>query len=151
MSDRPILIAYDGSEFAQAAIEQAAAQLKNGRRAIVLTVWQLYSGGFAATVGVVPEGMREQVEDDARGVAEEGARLAREAGFDAEPVVESGDSVWRRIVDSADERDADILVLGSHGRTGLPHLLIGSVAERVASHTERPVLIAHARPSAVRL
>jgi nucleotide-binding universal stress UspA family protein len=144
MSHRPILIAYDGSDFAKAAIEQAAAQLKNGRRAIVLTVWQLYSGGFAATVGVVPEGMREQVESEARSVAEEGARLAREAGFDAEPVTESGDSIWRRIVDSADERDADIVVMGSHGRTGLPHLVVGSVAERVTSHTRLPVLIAHA-------
>jgi nucleotide-binding universal stress UspA family protein len=144
MSQRPILIAYDGSDFAKAAIEQAAVQLKNGRRAIVLTVWQLYSGGFAAAVGVVPGGMREEVERDARRVAEEGAKLAEEAGFDAEPVIETGDSVWRRIVDSADERDADIVVMGSHGRTGLSHLVMGSVAERVASHTHRPVLIAHA-------
>jgi nucleotide-binding universal stress UspA family protein len=143
MSQRPILIAYDGSDFAKTAIEQAAAQLKNGRRAIVLTVWQLYSGGFAANVGVVPEGMQEQIEKEARGVAEEGARLAREAGFDAEPVTERGDAIWRRIVDSADECDADIVVMGSHGRTGLPHLFIGSVAERVANHTRLPVLIAH--------
>ena len=144
MSQRPILIAYDGSDFAKAAIEQAAVQLKNGRRAIVLTVWQLYSGGFAAAVGVVPGGMRAEVERDARQVAEEGAKLAEEAGFDAEAVIETGDSVWRRIVDSADERDADIVVMGSHGRTGLSHLVMGSVAERVASHTHRPVLIAHA-------
>jgi nucleotide-binding universal stress UspA family protein len=144
MSKRPILIAYDGSEFAKSAIKHAAAQLEKGRQAIVLTVWQLYSGGFAATVGVVPEGMQEDVEREARKVAEEGAELARKAGFDAEPVTEHGDSIWRRIVDSAEERDADLLVMGSHGRTGLSHLLIGSVAERVASHTERPVLIAHA-------
>ena len=143
MSERPILIAYDGSKYAKAAIKQAAAQLQNGRQAIVLTVWQLYSGGFAPSVGVVPEGMREQVESDARRVAEQGAKLARNAGFDAEPVTESGDSIWRRIVDSAEERDADIVVMGSHGRTGLSHLVLGSVAERVASHTERPVLIAH--------
>ena len=144
MSNRPILIAYDGSDCAKAAIQQAADQLTNGRRAIVLTVWQLYSGGFAAAVGVVPDGMREQVESDAHRVADEGAKLARKAGFDAEPVTETGDSIWRRIVDSADEQDADIVVMGSHGRTGLPHLLLGSVAERVTSHTSRPVMIAHA-------
>ena len=45
--DHPILIAYDGSDYAKAAIKQAGEQLRNGRRAIVLTVWQPYSAaGF---------------------------------------------------------------------------------------------------------
>jgi nucleotide-binding universal stress UspA family protein len=144
MSNRPILIAYDGSEFAKAAIRQAAEQLQNGRRAIVLTVWQPYGGPFVGVGGVVPEELAEEVESDARRMAEEGAGLAREVGFDAYPVAESDDSIWRRIVESADERDASIVVMGSHGRTGIAHALIGSVAERVARHTERPVLIAHA-------
>jgi nucleotide-binding universal stress UspA family protein len=78
-------------------------------------------------------------------VAEEGARLARSAGFDAEPHVEQGDPVWQRIVESAEEHDADILVLGSHGRTGISGVLLGSVAAAAASHTDRAVLITHDR------
>ena len=142
MSDSPILIAYDGSDYAKGAIEQAAEQLGNGRRAIVLTVWQPFGAAFVG-VGVAPVGLEEGIENDARRVAEEGARLAREAGFDAEPAVERGDPAWQRIVEAADERDAGVVVLGSHGRTGIELVLIGSVAGAVAAHTERPVLIAH--------
>ncbi|MDX6657783.1 MAG: hypothetical protein QOH62_2576 [Solirubrobacteraceae bacterium] len=142
MSDRPILFAYDGSDHAKAAINQAADQLGNGRRAIVLTVWQPFGAAFVG-VGVAPFGLEEGIENDARRVAEEGARLASEAGFDAEPAVERGDPVWQRIVEAADERDVGILVLGSHGRTGMQRVLLGSVAGTVAAHTERPVLITH--------
>ena len=51
MSDRPILIAYDGSDYAKAAIKQAADQLGNGRRAIVMTVWQPYGATAAGDPG----------------------------------------------------------------------------------------------------
>lgn len=142
MSDRPIVIAYDGSDYAKAAIEQAAEQLDNGRHAIVLTVWQPFGAAFVG-VGAPPEGFEEGIEKDAWRVAEEGAGLAREAGFDAEPAVARGDPVWQRIVEAANERDAGVVVLGSHGRTGIELVLIGSVAGAVAAHTERPVLIAH--------
>jgi nucleotide-binding universal stress UspA family protein len=145
MSDRPILIAYDGSDYAKAAIEQAAEQLDNSRHAIVLTVWQRFRAAFVG-VGLAPEGLEDGLDRDARRVAEEGARLARMAGFDAEPAVERGDPVWQRIVDVADEREVGIVVMGSAGRTGIPRVLIGSVAGAVASHSKRPVLIVHGSP-----
>src|SRR3954467_3635802 len=119
-NDGPVLIAYDGSEYAKAAIEQAGEQLRDGRRAIVLTVWQPFGAtGFAGAPMVPPVGVEEGFEREARRVAEEGAGLARRAGFAAEPVVERGDPVWQRIVESADEHGASILVMGSHGRTGI--------------------------------
>jgi nucleotide-binding universal stress UspA family protein len=58
-------------------------------------------------------------------------------------VVERGDPIWERIVESADEHDATIVVIGSRGRTGISRLLLGSLASIVASHTARPVLIVH--------
>jgi nucleotide-binding universal stress UspA family protein len=141
---RPILIAYDGSDYAKEAIKQAGEQLRDGRRAIVLTVWQPYSAmGLVGAPAVVPVEMEQNIEREARRVAEEGVRLARRAGFDAEPLVEQGDPVWQRIVEAAEEHDADILVMGSHGRTGISRVLLGSVAGTAASHTHRPVLIAH--------
>jgi nucleotide-binding universal stress UspA family protein len=143
---RPILFAYDGSEHAQAAIREAGRQLRNGRPAIVLTVWQPVvtaplGGPGVPAVGV--DGMYETTEEAARRIAHEGAALAREAGFHAEPVAEMGDPIWRRIVDTAEQRDASIVVLGSHGRTGISLALQGSVAEAATRHTDRPVLIAH--------
>jgi nucleotide-binding universal stress UspA family protein len=144
MSDRPILIAYDGSEFAKEAIREAADQLGTDRHAIVLTVWQPFGAtGFVGAPVTAPTGLEEDIESDARRVAEEGARLAREAGFDAEPMTERGDPIWQRIVDAADEREAGIVVMGSHGRTGISRVLMGSVADTVASHTERPILNTH--------
>ena len=77
------------------------------------------------------------------GFQEEGAELARSRGFDAEPVAEQGDPVWQRIISYAEERDAGIVVMGSHPRTGIGLVLLGSVAAATTRHTDLPVLIAH--------
>jgi nucleotide-binding universal stress UspA family protein len=154
MADRadnsPVLFAYDGSEHAKAAILEAGRQLAEARSAIVLTVWHpLATLPFATAAGLTSDGSEEAIEREARRVAEEGAALARSSGFDAQPVAEMGEPVWQRIVDSADEHDAGIVVMGSHGRTGIGTVLLGSSAAVTARHTDRPVLIAHAgsRPS----
>jgi nucleotide-binding universal stress UspA family protein len=141
---RPVLFAYDGSAQAKAAIRQAAEQLRNGRSAIVLTVWHaLAVVPFPTAIGLTSEGLEDSIEQQARRVAEEGAELARSGGFDAEPVAEQGDPVWQRIVDYAEGPDAGIVVMGSHARTGIGLVLLGSVAAATARHTDLPVLIAH--------
>jgi len=141
---RPVLFAYDGSAQAKAAIRQAAKQLRNGRPAIVLTVWHaLAAVPFPTAVGLTSDGLENSIEQQARRIAEEGAELARSGGFDAEPVAEQGDPVWQRIVDYAEERDAGIVVMGSHARKGIGLVLLGSVAAATARHTDLPVLIAH--------
>ena len=143
----PVLFAYDGSEYAKAAIRQAGQQLQKGRPAIVLTVWQPAGAmAFAAAPGLPPVGFDENPEKRARRVAGEGATLARSSGFRAEPIAERGDIVWQRIVDSAEEHDASIVVMGTHGRTGISLALVGSVAAATARHSDRPVLIAHSHP-----
>jgi nucleotide-binding universal stress UspA family protein len=149
MADRsvngPVLFAYDGSEHAKAAIRQAARQLGKGRSAIVLTVWNpLATMPFGTAIGLSTVALDESVQREARKVADEGAELARSSGFDARPVAEMGEPVWQRIVDSAEEHDAEIVVMGSHGHTGIGLMLLGSVAAATARHTDRPVLIAHA-------
>ncbi len=144
--NRPVLFAYDGSPHAKAAIRQAGRELRKGRRAIVLTVWNpLAALPFATAAGLSSEGLDESIQQEAQGVAEEGAKLARSSGFHAEPRAEQGEPVWRRIVDSAEEHDAGLVVIGSHGRTGIGLVLLGSIAAATARHTDRPVLIGHAR------
>jgi nucleotide-binding universal stress UspA family protein len=79
-------------------------------------------------------------------VADEGAALACSLGFDASPLADSGVPVWSGIVRAADDHDASLIVMGSHGRTGVGLVLVGSVAATVARHTDRPVLIVHSAP-----
>ena len=75
--------------------------------------------------------------------AAEGASLAQAAGFNARSAAVEARPTWKGIVKVADEHDASLIVLGSHGRTGLAGVLIGSVAEAVAAHSRRSVLIIH--------
>jgi nucleotide-binding universal stress UspA family protein len=142
-----ILFAYDGSDQAKASIREAARQLGAGRQAIVLSVWQPLAALPFSGVARVPPDLEDGFEKQATDVAREGADLARSVGFDASPLAESGEPIWRTIVDTADERDAGVVVLGSHGRTGVGLVMMGSVAAAVARHTKRPVLIVHGPPA----
>jgi nucleotide-binding universal stress UspA family protein len=137
INERPVLFAYDGLEGAKAAIRQAASQLQD-RRAIVLTVWQ--------PAGPSRAGRENPIEQHARRVADEGARLARVHGFDAQAIAERGDPVWERIVQSAEEHDASLVVLGAHWRDPMNPVPTGLVAAAAADHTARPLLIVHAPP-----
>jgi nucleotide-binding universal stress UspA family protein len=142
----PVLFAYDGSELAQIAIEQAAHELAPGRDALVLCVWQ------PADVGFVPVGDRRfdaqdatEVETAAAETAAQGASLAEEAGFRAQSLTVKGAPTWKGIVEVADERGASLIVLGSHRRSGVVGHLLGSVTAAVVAHSARSVLVVHQR------
>ena len=140
----PILFAYDGSELAKLAIEEAGRQFGAGREAVVLTVWGPPGPAFVPVRGIqINQALIDEVRRSAEETAAEGATLADAAGFRAESVSTEQVPIWQGIVDVAEERDAGVIVLGSHGRTGLAEVVIGSVAGAVASHSRRSVLIVH--------
>jgi nucleotide-binding universal stress UspA family protein len=149
-SGRPVLIAYDGSDQAKGAIAEAGRVLGQGRRAVVLTVREwIESYEFAGLGGATTldpatvSAMQDAAQNEATVIAEEGAALARDAGFLAEPRVEASATPWQEIVAVGDELDADVIAIGSRGRTGLKKVLLGSVASAVAQHSGRSVLIVH--------
>jgi nucleotide-binding universal stress UspA family protein len=147
----PVVFAYDGSELAKLAIEDAGRQLGAGRDAVVLTVWHPFDVGFVPSSGVRFDAAQiTEVDRAAQQTAAEGAALASAAGFNAHGAAVEATPTWQGIVNVADERDASLIVLGSHGRTGLGSVLIGSVAEAVSAHSRRSVLIVH-RLDAARL
>ena len=101
------------------------------------------TGAFATEAyAPMPPGTREALLDDAN------ARLAHRltpderARFDATTEIVTGVSA-PTIVEYARETNADLIVMGTHGRTGMAHLLIGSVAERVVRLSPCPVLTVH--------
>ena len=143
-SNGPVLFAYDGSELARLAIEQAGYQLAPGRDALVVCVWQ------PGDVGFLPSGGRHlnaaeatEVRKAAEETAADGASLAGKAGFQAQSIAIEASPTWKGIVAIADERQASVIVLGSHRRKGLAGHLLGSVAAAVASHSKSSVLITH--------
>jgi nucleotide-binding universal stress UspA family protein len=141
-----VVFAYDGSGLAKLAIEEASRQLAPGRDALVLTVWQPFDVGFVPPVQLqINAAEIAEVRRAAEETAAAGAALARDAGFSARSEAVDAAPTWKALVEFAEERDASLIVLGSHGRSGLGGVLIGSVAEAVAAHSRRAVLIAHRR------
>ncbi len=82
---------------------------------------------------------------------EELQRLAQIKGISVEGrVVDSLESTASVICQAAQELKMDLIVIGSHGRTGLSRMLFGSVAEKVAQHTKCPILLLHPLESQAR-
>jgi nucleotide-binding universal stress UspA family protein len=137
----PIVIAYDGSDLARHAIEQAGRQL-GGRETVVLTVWQPADVGFVPPAGTELDATRtDEVGAAAEATAEEGAALAAASGFRARGATVEAAPIWQGIVDFAKEHEASLIVLGSHCPSGLSGIFIGSVATAVTVHGKRPVMI----------
>jgi len=142
----PVLFAYDGSDLARLAIEEAGRQLEPGRDAVVLTVWRPYGVGFIPASEVKFDAAApEEVGKAAEETAAQGASMAQAAGFRAQSLAIKEATTWKGIARVADDRDASLIVLGSHGKSGLTGIFLGSVAGDVAAHSGRTVLIVHRR------
>ena len=86
-----------------------------------------------------------EVEKAAEEIAAHGAALAEKAGFRSQSMAVEAAPTWKGIVETAEERSASLIVLGSHRRSGLVGRLLGSVAAAVVSHSARSVLVVHQR------
>lgn len=148
-----LMIAYDGSPNAQRAVAYAARFL-TAERAVLLTVWEpMLAGNDAVSIDLdgPPDALDDEDLDiafaDAQHTNDQGVALARAAGLRVEPMcVAVGGSVWRTIIEAADRLDADLVVTGTRGTTGVRSLLQPSVADRVLRHGGRPVLIVPPAP-----
>jgi nucleotide-binding universal stress UspA family protein len=140
----PVLLCYDGSAEAQAAF--GVADLVAEREVIVLTVWHPFQPGARRDSPVIltlledPAELDRREEEQARATAEEGASLARDAGFSAEArVVAAPGDTAEAILAFADEVDASLLLLGCRGLSGARSILLGSVANDIAQSSSRPL------------
>jgi nucleotide-binding universal stress UspA family protein len=142
----PVLFAYDGSELARLAIEEAGRQLEPGRDAVVLTIWRPFAVGFIPPPEVeFDAAASDEVRKAAEETAARGASVAQAAGFRAQSLALKEAPTWKGIARAADDRDASLIVLGSHGKSGVTGMFLGSVASAVAGHSGRTVLIVHGR------
>jgi nucleotide-binding universal stress UspA family protein len=146
------LIAFDGSAVAGTAV-RAAAALFPGARATVLTVHEAppgattayRAGGALMSPEVVKRGIAEveqELVDTARSAAAEGVRLGEAAGLVAEPaVVPAHGPPWNRILRTADEQRAEVVVCGSRGRGAVSRSVLGSTSSSLLHHADRPALV----------
>jgi nucleotide-binding universal stress UspA family protein len=123
--DKGILLAVDGSRFADAAAV-AAGQLAK-RCGLPVTVLSVCASDEIKCEPV--QAMADRVRD-----------LLRQEGVAADSVVKEGNPA-STIVAAAAEHDCDLIIVGSHGRSSLDRLLMGSVSQQVVIHAKCPVLV----------
>ena len=139
---RTVLIPCDLSETSLAAVPAAYGLLSGGGRVELLYVHSRELVTSAET-GLPP---RPVLTDDERSSIEARLRAAvppeaAERGIATHVSVVEGDGAVECILQAAERSAVDVVAIGSHGRSGLKRSLLGSVAEAVARHSSRPVLI----------
>ncbi len=137
-----VLIPYDGSEQADRAVAHAIERFADSKL-VMLTVINPAESVYATGEGAVspfPENWYESAEEQAKEMVARAIEQAEEAGVDASSDVVVG-RPGRAIVDYAQEHDMDHIVMGSHGRSGVSRILLGSVAETVIRRSPVPVTV----------
>ena len=134
-----IVFATDGSKFSEAATNKAIDFAKSyGSEIQVISVVDVTEEFMARAPGAV-----EDLVKKAKEIVEDVKKKASSEGIKAESIVREGDA-YKVIVNIAKKQGANAIMMGSHGRTGLRRLLMGSVTERVIGHAPCPVLIVKA-------
>ncbi len=138
---KKILIATDGSENAR----RAASYGVNIAKATGAEVHALYiiSTQHAVTTRTVmgwSEAFEEYLANKGGVAIADVEKLGKEAGVKVEPVFLKGIPA-DKILNYAEENNIDLIVMGTHGLTGIKRFLIGSVAESVVRHSKAPVMV----------
>ena len=141
-----ILIPTDGSPVAAKAIKAGIALAKEmgadvtGYYAIEPAPTHIYGEGYLADKRLVDELDRRAREVGLRAV-DAVARAAKSAGVKCDTVVDKAVQPYLGIVDAAHKHECDAIFMASHGHRGLTGLLLGSVTQRVLTHSKTPVLV----------
>ncbi len=137
-----ILVAVDGSDTARLAVDEAirfAADQKAQLRFIHIVDEDVI---YWSAGGMILDSVFEALRKTGQAILDRAVAAANKAGLRAETVLQEtvGKRVANVVVEAATAWPADLVVLGTHGRAGLGHLVLGSVAEGVARLSPVPVL-----------
>lgn len=132
-----ILVPTDGSEATERAIRNAvdvASQYDATVHALYVVDTSVY-----ASIETGADLVVESLEEEGRAAVDTVVDRARAAGVETESAVVTG-STHQSILDYADEQAIDLIVMGTHGRTGINRYLLGSVTEKVVRSSDVPVM-----------
>jgi nucleotide-binding universal stress UspA family protein len=138
-----ILVGFDDSEVSRLALSEALGLAKDSGATVrvihAVDVMLLSTGEVYMDL----EAYRRERVAAGQEILERAAALGREAGVEVETglVEVEGTQFSNALIAEAKRSGADLIVLGTHGRGALAHLLMGSVAERVVRHSPVPVLL----------
>jgi nucleotide-binding universal stress UspA family protein len=142
-----ILVPIDGSATSEHALQEAI-KLAAGSALLrlVYVLEEIYSLDAEAYAFVDYPALQEAMRNTGERILAQGAKKVQQSGSKAETALldVSGERVASVIDGEAQKWGADLIVIGTHGRSGLSRLLLGSVAEGVARGTSVPVLLVRA-------
>jgi nucleotide-binding universal stress UspA family protein len=136
-----ILLPTDGSEAAEAAVDHATrlARAFDGRVHVLSVVEPIPAVEMDAAL------VQERLREGADRAVDRAVDRIEAAGVETERSVRDG-SAHRAILAAAEAVGADLIVMGTHGRTGVGRVLLGSVTERVVRRADAPVLSVRYHP-----
>ncbi len=141
---RHLLIPTDGSALSQAAVEYGIALAKSvGAKVTVLTV-SLPFHIFAAEPAMLtdrPEQYAKRVDALATKYLDAAKAVASASGVSCEAVHLEHDHPYLAIIATAEKRSCDLIVMASHGRSGISAVVLGSETNKVLTHSHIPVLV----------
>jgi nucleotide-binding universal stress UspA family protein len=138
---KKILVTLDGSELAKKALGEAEKLAKSFDAEIILfqvvPFMPIYGSPELVTPLIIDEKQKEAVEKYLANLAEE----LKTRGFRVTAIVKTGQQVAVEIIDFAKEAGVDLIVMCTHGRSGITRWVLGSTAHKVLIRAETPILL----------
>ena len=141
-----ILVATDGSELSKKAVESAIKLASNlGSELIALKVVPHYPHSYFEGAEALTAEESARVEqrwaDLGHKVVDEVKALGEAQGVKVKAIIAKADVISDALIAAAKKHNADLIVMASHGRSGVKRLLLGSETQQVLTHSDIPVLV----------
>ena len=142
---KKILIPLDGSDLAKLALAQAEKLAKTFDAEIILfqvvPFMPIYGSPELVTPLIVDEKQKEAAEKYLANLTEE----LKKKGLKVSAMVRTGQQVAVEIIDFAKESAVDLIVMCTHGRSGISRWVLGSIAHKVLTRAETPILLVRSK------
>jgi nucleotide-binding universal stress UspA family protein len=132
-----MLVAVDGSKCSEHAVDQAVSlgRMCNSKIYLVSVV-DIHPDNISDAPYLV-----DKLTEQAQEYLEKAKKKVEAASIDCETIVHTGNKPHEHIIDDAKKNKVDLIVLGTHGRTGMKQILLGSVAQKVVGLAPCPIMI----------
>ncbi|MGO8988489.1 MAG: universal stress protein [bacterium] len=142
---KKILVPLDGSELAEEVLDHAEKLAETFDAEVILLQVVAFMPIYGAPELVVPFVVDEKQQEAAEKYLAHLAEELKKSGLKVTTKVKVGMQVAAEIIDFAKESGVDLIVMCTHGRSGITRWVLGSVAHKVLTRAETPILLVHLR------